>query len=170
MRWTLLFAAVGLLSAPLFADSITVDSLPAPVQDSLKGYLQNPQESVENIETYEWGPAVIYKISINLDGKPYLELHIADTGKVLRTDENSGTQDKDDEDANANASPSPSASPKAERQGDSQFRFGAQRSRDSYWPSSTSCGEFQFRKSGASLAVTALMLTSPLYSNRRAKA
>jgi hypothetical protein len=114
MRWTLLFAAVGLLSAPLFADSITVDSLPAPVQDSLKGYLQNPQESVENIETYEWGPAVIYKISINLDGKPYLELHIADTGKVLRTDENSDTQDKDDEDANA--SPSPSASPKGERQ------------------------------------------------------
>ena len=112
MRWTLLFAAVGLLSAPLFADPVTVDSLPAPVQNSLKGYLQNPQESIENIETYDWGPAVIYKISINLDGKPYLELHIADTGQVLRTDENGGMQDSDDDGDNADASPSPSATPK----------------------------------------------------------
>jgi len=102
----------ALLSAPLFADPVTVDSLPAPVQTSLKGYLQNPQESVENIETYDWGPAVIYKISIALDGKPYLELHIADTGQVLRTDENGGMQDSDDDGDNADASPSPSASPK----------------------------------------------------------
>src|ERR1700730_3202509 len=113
MRWTLLFAAVALLSTPLFADPVTVDSLPAPVQNSLKSYLQNPQESVNNIETYDWGPAVIYKISINLDGKPYLEVHIADTGQVLRTDENPDARDKDDEDDNGDAipSPSPSATP-----------------------------------------------------------
>ena len=106
MRWILLFAVFGLLTAASLADPVTVDSLPAPVQNSLKSYLQNPQARVESIETYDWGPAIIYKISINLDGKPYLELHIADTGQVLRTDEN-GT-DKDDEDDNADASPSPS--------------------------------------------------------------
>ena len=108
MRWILLFAAVGLLAGTLLADPVTVDTLPAPVQNSLKGYLQNPQASVENIETYDWGPAIIYKISINLDGKPYLELHIADTGQVLRSDENGGMQDSDDDGDNADASPTPS--------------------------------------------------------------
>ena len=110
MRRTLLLVAVAFLSAPLFADPPTLDSLPAPVQNSLKNYLQNPQESVDNIETYDWGLAVIYKISINLDGKPYLEVHIADTGQVLRTDENPDGRDKDDEDDNGDTSPSPSPS------------------------------------------------------------
>jgi hypothetical protein len=113
MRWTLLCVAAAFLSAPVFADPVTIDSLPAPVQNSLKTYLQNPQESVDNIQTYDWGPAVIYKISINLDGKPYLEVHIADTGQVLRTDENPDARDKDDEDDNGDASPSPSATPTA---------------------------------------------------------
>jgi hypothetical protein len=115
MRWTLLCVAAAFLSALLFADPVTVDSLPASVQNSLKSYLQNPQESVSNIETYDWGPAVIYKISINLDGKPYLEVHIADTGQVLRTDEHPDTQDKDkdddDDSSDASPSPSPSATP-----------------------------------------------------------
>jgi hypothetical protein len=111
MRWTLLCVVAAFLSAPLFADPVTLDSLPAPVKNSLKSYLQNPQESVANIQTYDWGPAVIYKISINLDGKPYLEVDIADTGKVLRTDENPDAQDKDDDDDNSDASPSPSATP-----------------------------------------------------------
>jgi hypothetical protein len=118
MRWTLLCVAAVFLSTPLFADPVTVDSLPAPVQNSLKSYLQNPQESVDNVETYDWGPAVIYKIFIKLDGKPYLEVHIADTGQVLRTDENVDSRDKDDEDDNedANPSPSPSATPSANSQ------------------------------------------------------
>ena len=111
MRWTLLCVAAAFLSAPLFADPVTLDSLPAPVQNSLKSYLQNSQENVDKIETYDWGPAIIYKISINLDGKPYLEVHIADTGQVLRTDENPDTRDKDDEDDNGDASPSLSATP-----------------------------------------------------------
>ena len=103
-------AATVFLSTALLADPITVDSLPGPVRDSLKNVLQNPQETVTNIETYDWGPAVIYKISIALNGQPYLEVHIADTGQVVRTDENADTADKDD-DSDANASPSPSPSP-----------------------------------------------------------
>jgi hypothetical protein len=105
-------AASVLLSKALLADPITVDSLPAPVRDSLKNILQDPQETVANIETYDWGPATIYKISINLNGQPYLEVHIADTGQVLRTDENADTADKDDDsDSDAHASPSPTSSP-----------------------------------------------------------
>ena len=105
-------AATVLLSTALMADPITVDSLPGPVRDSLKNVLQNPQETVANIETYDWGPALIYKISITLNGQPYLEVHIADTGKVVRTDENPDVADKgDDDDADANASPSPTSSP-----------------------------------------------------------
>jgi len=105
-------ATTVLLSTALLADPITVDSLPGPVRDSLKNVLQNPQETVANIETYDWGPALIYKISITLNGQPYLEVHIADTGKVVRTDENPDVADKgDDDDADANASPSPTSSP-----------------------------------------------------------
>src|ERR1700722_10741121 len=111
MRWILLCVAAVFLSTPLFADPVTIDSLPAPVQNSLKTYLQNPQESVDHVETYDWGPAVIYKISINLDGKPYLEVHIADTGQILRTDQNPDAGDKDDDEDDSDASPSPSATP-----------------------------------------------------------
>jgi len=112
MRWMFVLAATFWLSTALLADPITVDALPGPVRDSLKNVLQNPQEAVGNIETYDWGPAVIYKISITLNGQPYLEVHIADTGQVLRTDENAETADKDDDsDSDANASPSPASSP-----------------------------------------------------------
>jgi hypothetical protein len=107
-------ATVLLSTAVVLADPITVDSLPAPVRDSLKNVLQNPQETVANIETYDWGPATIYKISITLNGLPYLEVHIADTGQVLRTDENAETADKDDDsdsDSDAKPSPSPTSSP-----------------------------------------------------------
>jgi hypothetical protein len=113
MRCTLLIAVAFFLSGSLFADPVTVDSLPAPVQNSLKGVMQDPKESVANIETYEWGPAVIYKISVNLDGRPYLELHIADTGQILRSDENPemAANDNDDDNGTANANANPSASP-----------------------------------------------------------
>ena len=112
MRWMFVIATTVLLSTALIADTITVDSLPAPVHDSLKNLLQNPQEAVASIETYDWGPAVIYKISITLNGQPYLEVHIADTGKVVRTDENPDMADKDDDsDSDASPSPSPSSSP-----------------------------------------------------------
>src|SRR6202008_512859 len=108
MRWMFVIAATVFLSTALLADPITVDSLPGPVRDSLKNVLQNPQETVTNIETYDWGPAVIYKISITLNGQPYLEVHIADTGKVVRTDENPDMADKDDD---SDPGPSPSSSP-----------------------------------------------------------
>lgn len=114
MRLTFVIAATVLLSTALLAGPITVDSLPGPVHDSLKNLLQNPQEAVSNIETYDWGPAVIYKISITLNGQPYLEVHIADTGKVVRTDENPDMADKgDDDDSAASPSPSPANEPKA---------------------------------------------------------
>jgi hypothetical protein len=110
----LVMAATVLFSTAMWADSVTVDNLPGPVQDSLKKLLQNPQEAVANIDTYEWGPATIYKINITLNGQAYLEVHIADTGQVLRTDENpeiADNDDGDDTDPNASPSPSPASSP-----------------------------------------------------------
>jgi hypothetical protein len=114
MRLMFVIAAAVLFSTAMLADTLTVDSLPGPVQDSLKKLLQNPQEAVANIDTYEWGPATIYKINITLNGQAYLEVHIADTGQVLRTDENPDMADNDagdDSDADASPSPSPSSSP-----------------------------------------------------------
>jgi hypothetical protein len=111
MRWMFLIAAPVLFATAMLADTLTVDSLPGPVQDSLKKLLQNPQETVANIETYDWGPAVIYRIDITLNGQPYLEVHIADTGQVLRTDESPDIANKDDDADDTDASPSPTSSP-----------------------------------------------------------
>jgi hypothetical protein len=114
MRWMFVVAATVLLSTALLADPVSVDSLPGPVRDSLKTVLQNPQETVANIETYDWGPALIYKISVTLNGQPYLEVHIADTGQILRTDENPDMADKDDgDDSDSDAKASPTSSPQA---------------------------------------------------------
>jgi hypothetical protein len=110
MRWLCVLCASFLISARLSADPTSLDTLPAPVQNTLKTLLQDPKEAVGAVETYQWGPAVVYKIIITLDGHPYLEAHIGDTGQLVRSDpiENATGEDqgKDDEDE---ASPSPSA-------------------------------------------------------------
>ena len=116
MRWMFVIAATVLFSTAMLANPLTVESLPGAVQASLKKLLQNPEETVANIDTYDWGPATIYKINITLNGKFYLEVHIADTGQVVRTDENpdiADNDDGDDTDANASPSPSPASSPQA---------------------------------------------------------
>jgi hypothetical protein len=109
MRWMFVIAAAVLLAAPVFGDAVALDALPAAVQDSLKNFLENPQEKVDHIDSYVWGPAVIYKISIYLSGQPYLEVHIADTGQVLRSDEDPAMAAKEDQDGDdsSDASPTP---------------------------------------------------------------
>jgi hypothetical protein len=113
MRLLCLFWATVLISARLLADPTSLDSLPAPVQNTLKTLLQDPKETVGEVETYQWGPALMYKITITLDGHPYLEAHIGDTGRLVRCDpieDATGEDQGKEDDDQASPSPSPSAS------------------------------------------------------------
>jgi hypothetical protein len=109
MRSFLVFLAITAVSAFSLADSPTVDSLPPPVADTLKA--QIGEGTVRNIETFQWGDSTIYKIVIDQNGQPYLELEIADTGKLVRIDELAMSET--DEEDNADVSPTPT--PKGSR-------------------------------------------------------
>ncbi len=109
MRSLLLFALATVASSLCLADEPTVDSLPTPVANTLKAQAGNG--TVRNIETFQWGDSIIYKIAIDQNGQPYLELQIADTGRLVRVDQlASATSATDDDDDQTDASPTPSPS------------------------------------------------------------
>jgi len=110
--------AALLLPATSLADSNSLDSLPAPVQNTLKALLQDPKEAVGGVEIDQWGVGLAYKVIITRDGQPYLEAHIGDSGQLVRCDPipQTSADDKDKhknkEDGSGNddqPGPSPSA-------------------------------------------------------------
>ena len=113
-----LFFALGLalfFSTRLLADPASLDSLPIPVQNTLKTLLQDPKQAVGGVEIYQWGVDLAYKVIITRDGHPYLEAHIANTGQLVRCDPipQTAANDKGKDKENGSndsdqASPSPS--------------------------------------------------------------
>jgi hypothetical protein len=106
--------AVGLFSWRVLADPGSLDSLPTPVQNTLKSLLQDAKAAVGGVEIYQLGVNLAYKVTITMDGHPYLEAHIEDTGQLVRCDPVPQTaadhkdDDKDDiSGAHDQASPSP---------------------------------------------------------------
>ena len=106
--------AIVLFSTSLLADPGSLDSLPTPVQNTLKSLLQDPKAAVGGVEIYQLGVSLAYKVTITMNGYPYLEAHIEDTGQLVRCDPIPQTasdhkdKDKDDGDGNDDqASPSP---------------------------------------------------------------
>jgi hypothetical protein len=110
MRSFLFIAFVCAFSSFSIADPPTVDSLPTPVANTLKAQAANG--TIRNIETFQWGDSTIYKIAIDQNGQPYLELQIADTGRLVRVDQLAPEMSDTDEDDGASPTPSPSASPR----------------------------------------------------------
>jgi hypothetical protein len=107
-------SAIVLFSTSLLADPGSLDSLPTPVQNTLKSLLQDPKAGVGGVEIYQLGVSLAYKVTINMDGHPYLEAHIEDTGQLVRCDPvrqtASGNKDDDKDDSSRShdqASPSP---------------------------------------------------------------
>jgi hypothetical protein len=78
--------ATVLFSTSLLADPGSLDSLPTPVQNTLKSLLQDPKSAVGGVEIYQFGVVLAYKVTITRDGHPYLEAHIEDTGQLVRCD------------------------------------------------------------------------------------
>ena len=110
MRSFLLFVVMTAVISVSFADEPSVDSLPAPVANTLKAEAANG--TVRSIETFQWGDSTIYKIAVDQNGQPYLELQIADTGRLVRVDQLA--MNEADEEDNADTSPTPSPRPPRE--------------------------------------------------------
>ena len=86
MRLFFALWAIVLFSTSLLADPGSLDSLPTPVQNTLKSLLQDPKAAVGGVEIYQLGVSLAYKVTITMNGYPYLEAHIEDTGQLVRCD------------------------------------------------------------------------------------
>jgi hypothetical protein len=107
MRSLLLFILATVASSFCLADEPRADSLPAPVANTLKAEAQNG--TVRSIETFQWGDSTIYKIAVDQNGQPYLELEIADTGRLIRVDQLAMNEAEDEDNVDASPTPSPRA-------------------------------------------------------------
>jgi len=98
---------VALIAVSSFslADEPSVNSLPPPVANTLKAEAENG--TVRSIETFQWGDSTIYKIAVDLNGQPYLELEIADTGRLIRVDQLAMNEAEDEDNGDASPTPSP---------------------------------------------------------------
>jgi hypothetical protein len=76
--------ATLLFSSRLLAGAGSLDSLPSPVQNTLQALLQDPKAAVGGVEIDQWGVGLAYKVIITRDGQPYLEVHIGDSGQLVR--------------------------------------------------------------------------------------
>jgi hypothetical protein len=106
-----LFAVWFSLIGPGHADPVSPESLPEAVVDTIRA--ESASATIDQVETYTWAGTTIYRVVLKLNDKPLMELHIAQTGKLVRED--TLTKDPDDTDdtdsaakANETASPTPS--------------------------------------------------------------
>jgi hypothetical protein len=110
MRCSVLLALLTMITLVANGDQVTVESLPTAVANTLKAEAGNG--TVRNIETFLWGDSTIYKIEVEQDGERYLELEIADTGRLVRVDRLASETSEPDEEDDIMPAPSPTASPR----------------------------------------------------------
>jgi hypothetical protein len=84
------------ISVPLllFADDVPIDSLPLAVQETID--TEKGDGVVKSAESFGWGNVVIFKVEIDVEGVPALELQIAGNGKLIRVDDLRVEKDDDD--------------------------------------------------------------------------
>lgn len=92
----LLFStAIPLLS---FADDVPLESLPQAVRETID--TEKGDGVVRSADSYSWGNVTIFRVEIDVDGVPDLELQIAGNGKLIRIDrlqEEKGDNEKDED-------------------------------------------------------------------------
>jgi hypothetical protein len=93
MRW---IAFLLLVAAPLFAfgQDAALRSLPQAVQETVDA--EKGDGVVKSSESYSWGDITIYRIEIDVDNVPTLELHVAENGKLVRSDRLQPEKDGED--------------------------------------------------------------------------
>jgi hypothetical protein len=80
----------------LFAEDAPLDSLPQAVRETID--MEKGDGVVKSAESYGWGDATIFKVEIDVDGAPALELQIAGNGKLIRVDDVRVEKDDDTSD------------------------------------------------------------------------
>jgi hypothetical protein len=94
MRSIVVFLFVLTMPLLLFADDTTLDSLPQAVRETIDS--EKGEGVVKSAESYTWGDSTIFKIEIDVEGVPSLELQIAANGKLIRVDNLQVEKDDDD--------------------------------------------------------------------------
>ena len=74
-------AAIPLLA---FADDVPLETLPQAVRETIDA--EKGDGVVRSAESYGWGNITIFRVEIDVDGVPGLELQIAGNGKLIRID------------------------------------------------------------------------------------
>jgi hypothetical protein len=78
----------------LFADEVPIDQLPRVVLETVE--MEKGDGIAKSADSYTWANTTIYKIEIDVDGAPELELHVAENGKLIRIDRLQAEMDNDD--------------------------------------------------------------------------
>jgi hypothetical protein len=89
----LLFTAIPLLS---FADDVPIESLPQAVRETID--TEKGDGVVRSADSYAWGNVTIFRVEIDVDGVPDLELQIAGNGKLIRIDRLRDEKDDNEKD------------------------------------------------------------------------
>jgi FdhD protein len=90
----LLFStALPLLS---FADDVPLESLPQAVRETID--TEKGDGVVRSADSYGWGNVTIFRVEIDVDGIPDLELQIAGNGKLIRIDRLRDEKDDNEKD------------------------------------------------------------------------
>jgi hypothetical protein len=84
MRFLVLFSVFAAFANIGRADPVPVDSLPTVIVDTVDE--QKGNGVIASAETYPWGDTTVYKVIVDVDGVPALELHISEAGKLIRMD------------------------------------------------------------------------------------
>lgn len=96
MRWTV-FLFVFALPLLLLADDTPLDSLPQAVRETID-MEKGDGGVVKSAESYVWGETTIFKVEIDVDGVPTVELQIAGNGKLIRVDDLRVEKDDENDD------------------------------------------------------------------------
>jgi hypothetical protein len=88
-------AAIPLLA---FADDVPLESLPQAVRETIDA--EKGAGVVRSAESYGWGNITIFRVEIDIDGVPDLEMQIAGNGKLIRIDRLRDEKDDNEMDDN----------------------------------------------------------------------
>jgi hypothetical protein len=79
-------ALLPVLTIPFasFADDVPLESLPQAVRETID--MEKGDGVAKSADSYDWGNVTIFRVEIDLQGIPDLELQIAGNGKLIRVD------------------------------------------------------------------------------------
>jgi hypothetical protein len=85
MRSIIFFLFVIAMPFLVLGEDSPLDSLPQAVRETID--MEKGDGVVKSAESYGWGDVTIFKVEIDMDGVPALELQIAGNGKLIRVDD-----------------------------------------------------------------------------------